>query len=146
MPLYFAYGSNMNEAQIRGRCPDARLVGPAVLPGYRLAFTIFSPTRKCGCADVVASPADSVHGLLYELTDEDIASMDRHEGHPVHYRRIPVRITSGREEKEAYTYEVVHKREGLKPSKEYLSLLQNAAEKHDFPSDYRAFLDSFESR
>ena len=35
MTLYFAYGSNMNSAAMRRRCPDARAVGPARLEGYR---------------------------------------------------------------------------------------------------------------
>ena len=35
---YIAYGSNLNVAQMRRRCPAARIVGTAVLYGWRLLF------------------------------------------------------------------------------------------------------------
>ena len=34
--LYFAYGSNVNVEQMRRRIPDARVVGRAVLKGWRV--------------------------------------------------------------------------------------------------------------
>ena len=33
---YLAYGSNLNVEQMKKRCPDAVVVGTAVLDGYRL--------------------------------------------------------------------------------------------------------------
>ncbi|MDY0002073.1 MAG: gamma-glutamylcyclotransferase family protein [Polyangia bacterium] len=36
--LYFAYGSNLDQAQMRRRCPTAAPIGPATLDGWRLAF------------------------------------------------------------------------------------------------------------
>ena len=36
--LYIAYGSNMDEKQMAGRCPTARLFGTSELEGYRLLF------------------------------------------------------------------------------------------------------------
>ena len=35
---YLAYGSNLNVAQMRFRCPDAMVVGAAVIPDYELLF------------------------------------------------------------------------------------------------------------
>jgi gamma-glutamylcyclotransferase len=143
MKLYFAYGSNMNQVQMLDRCPGAILLGPAVLEGYRLAFTIFSPTRQCGCADVIPSEGNGVHGLVYELNDADAARMDEFEGVPIHYRRIPVEVFLNEKKMEAFTYEVVNKTEGLIPSADYLGLLKSAAESFQFPLKYREFLASF---
>ena len=36
--LYFAYGSNINLNQMAVRCPDAKVVEPAVLENYELLF------------------------------------------------------------------------------------------------------------
>lgn len=37
--LYFAYGSNMDEAaQMAERCPGAEVIGLATLPGYRFVI------------------------------------------------------------------------------------------------------------
>lgn len=143
MHLYFAYGSNLNEAQMHDRCPGAELVGVATLENYRLAFTIYSPTRMCGCADIVTCDGEAVYGLLYRLSDTDAALMDDFEGHPVHYKRVDVRVVSKGVLVQAYTYEVVHKVEGLRPSVQYLGLITDAAEKYDFPKKYQTHLRSF---
>lgn len=130
----------MDQGQMSERCPSSVLAGPAVLKNYRLAFTIYSPKRKCGCADVVLETGSYVYGLLYKLTDDDMARMDHFEGHPVHYQRTKVDIVFNKETLSAYTYEVVNKNEGVLPSKEYASLLQKAAKTFDFPKSYQDFL------
>jgi gamma-glutamylcyclotransferase len=145
MNFYFAYGSNLNQEQMRDRCPGAELVDVAALENYTLAFTIYSPTRKCGCADIVKSPGDVVYGLLYRLNETDAALMDDFEGHPIHYKRVDVRVVSKGAVVQAYTYEVVHKSEGLHPSAHYLGLIIGAAKKFNFPARYQTFLRSFET-
>lgn len=140
MLFYFAYGSNMDQSQMCERCPGARLLGNASLAGYRLAFTIFSPKRQCGCADIVPSVGGTVYGLLYRLTEADMAKMDGFEGHPIHYRRITVQVQCDGGKVEAYSYEVVDKEEGLRPSVHYLGLLQSASARFGFPETYQEFL------
>jgi gamma-glutamylcyclotransferase (GGCT)/AIG2-like uncharacterized protein YtfP len=146
MNFYFAYGSNMDQKQMLERCPSAKLLGVAVLKGYSLAFTIYSPKRSCGCADIIkSSAADGVYGLLYELTDSDLQSMDAFEGHPVHYQRIAVSVIHNDKEIVAYTYEVVTKEKDLIPSKEYLKIMLDAAVKYSFPESYQKNLELFAS-
>ena len=50
MPLYFAYGSNMDEAAMRARCPKSRAVGLARLARHRFAL------MADGYATVVRDP------------------------------------------------------------------------------------------
>ncbi len=140
MSHYFAYGSNMDQDQMRERCPDAKLLGVASLPDYRLAFTIYSPTRKCGCADILPSVGETVYGLLYEMTDSAMKAMDEFEGHPVHYRRIEILVEKDGMPVRAYSYEVVRKITGLMPSDDYLLLITNAARKFNFPRWYQKHL------
>ena len=78
--LYFAYGSNLDFAQMKGRCPSARFAGVAKLPGRRLAFTRWSGGRKGAVADAVADPAGEVWGVVFEITAEDLEVLDRCEG------------------------------------------------------------------
>jgi hypothetical protein len=132
----------MNQVQMRGRCPDAELLSSAELKDYRLAMSVFSPVRLCGCADVVPSPGDSVFGLLYRLNDVDRKRIDYYEGVPMYYRPITINVHKDGEVMEAFTYEVVDKQENLKSSKEYMSLLQNAAREFNFPKAYQDFLSS----
>ena len=145
MTYYFAYGSNMDSAQMKQRCPTALLRGSASLPHYSLAFTIFSPKRLCGCADIIASLGSVTYGLLYQLTEEELAMMDVFEGHPIHYKRIKVSVIFERSMIDAYSYEVVTKKENQKPSRQYLDLLQSAAKKYNFPEAYQDFLNTFKT-
>ncbi len=73
MPLYFAYGANMDVAAMAMRCPGARLIGPARLPRHRFFIT------ADGYASVMRAPISTVHGLLWELALSDVRALDRFE-------------------------------------------------------------------
>ena len=73
MPLYFAYGSNMDSAAMAKRCPHARFMGLARLPRHR--FFIMSE----GYASVMRDPRRSVLGVLWDLPLSDIPALDRYE-------------------------------------------------------------------
>ena len=79
--LYFAYGSNMHSAQMKGRCPSAKFVCRAKLPAHRLAFTLKSARRDCGVADVLPDQAKEVWGVVYELPDNELKNLDKKEGY-----------------------------------------------------------------
>ena len=38
--LYFAYGSDLDPAEMKAMCPEQHVVGLAVLPDHRLAFPL----------------------------------------------------------------------------------------------------------
>ncbi len=87
---YFAYGSNLDDGQMRPRCPSARLVGPAILDGYRLGFAGYSRSWGGGVATVVRDEEARVPGLVWAITARDLERLDRFEGHPVAYARRPL--------------------------------------------------------
>ncbi len=73
MPLYFAYGSNMDQTAMRTRCPRARVLGVAWLPHHRVVL------MGNGYASVRPARDAEVHGVLYDLAPSDIAPLDRYE-------------------------------------------------------------------
>jgi gamma-glutamylcyclotransferase (GGCT)/AIG2-like uncharacterized protein YtfP len=77
--LYFAYGSNTNLDQMAHRCPQSVNMGPAILPGFRLTFR--------GHADVELDRQYDCVGLLWEVDDYDLESLDIYEGFPHYYLR-----------------------------------------------------------
>ncbi|MCP3167324.1 gamma-glutamylcyclotransferase [Corallococcus exiguus] len=85
--LYFAYGSNLDRAQMRTRCPGATVEARATLPGYTLVFGGFSRRWGGGVASLQRVRGAHVEGLLYRLDTEDLQALDAYEGHPVTYRR-----------------------------------------------------------
>lgn len=76
MPLYFAYGSNMDRAAMRQRCPGSKPLGVARLARHRLVIA------AQGYASVVRDPRRSVWGLLWDLALADVAALDRYEDVP----------------------------------------------------------------
>ena len=74
MPLYFAYGANMDAAGMALRCPVSRLVGSGHLARHRFII------MREGYASVVHDPARAVHGVLWDLAPADIPALDRYEG------------------------------------------------------------------
>ncbi|MET0387569.1 MAG: gamma-glutamylcyclotransferase family protein [Polyangiales bacterium] len=134
--LYFAYGSNLDETQMRRRCASARRVGVATLPDYALSFDGHSRVWCGPVASLLPLPGSLVHGLVYDLQACDLAALDRFEGYPSSYTRIEVSLSdaSGAGLR-ALTY--------VRPSGDprftrgappvaYLTLLEQAYQRHGF--------------
>src|SRR6185369_3040418 len=82
--LYFAYGSNLNARAVaewcrhHGQRPVALQGGrPTVLDNYRLGFPIFSEYWGGGIADIVYDPGKYVMGVLLDVTEAELALLDR---------------------------------------------------------------------
>ena len=142
MPLYFAYGSNMDLNQIVERCPSAKFHHPAVARGFRLAFTRFSEKRQCGVADLIADASEEVWGAVFKIAGLDIPRLDRGEGvflTPPAYRRMPIKVfpPGGHELRDAFTYEVVAEAaRHLKPNVAYVGLIVGGAVRWGLPEQY----------
>jgi len=94
--IVFAYGSNLDEEQMRRRCASAQIEALAVLPNHALAFGGCSRRWGGAVASVVQQPGGCVEGLLYRVTSSDLRVLDRHEGHPFAYERIGKLVTDER--------------------------------------------------
>jgi len=134
----FAYGSNLDFAQMCARCPSTRMIGAALLPGFRLAFVGFS--RRWGGAVATVTPALDcfVLGMVYAITFEDLAALDGFEGTPHVYKREPalVQMLGSDEEIEADCYHL-DRLYGW-PSREYVAAIRRGFAKWGFD---RSMLD-----
>ncbi len=125
--LYFAYGSNLSEAQMLARCPGARPAGRGALRGYRLAFAGYSELWGGAVATLAPDPKGRVRGVLYELTPADLDALDRWEGHPHYYRRVRATVTDGRRcEQRVHLYVMTPERALGEPAMHYLVALLRA--------------------
>lgn len=82
--LYIAYGSNLNLAQMRYRCPDAEAVGTGVIPNYRLTFKALGSSAF---ATIEPCEGEAVPVAVWQISRRDEMSLDRYEGYPTHYTR-----------------------------------------------------------
>ncbi len=128
---YFAYGSNMRHAQMVERRCELRFVGIARVLDYSLVFTGRSKYGG-GVADIVRSPGNATWGGLFDLTDEELLVLDRHERL---YRRAPiVAVLSDGSTCEAITYIVEDKADPpLRPRREYLQKIIEGARQCGLP-------------
>lgn len=140
---YFGYGSNMAAATMQAWCGDSRVVGMAQLKGYRLAFTRKSERWGQGVADVVRDEDGSVWGVLYEVSDGDLANLDKKEGNGHNYQRIAVEVLCDDAPCTAYTYEVIAKLpDDIPTSRDYKQTLLAGAYEMGLPAAYIVMLEA----
>ena len=135
MPLYFAYGSNMDVSAMARRCPASRPLGIARLARHRFGIL------EAGYATVLRDPAATVHGVLYELALADVAALDRYEdiGRGL-YRKVvqPVLRKEGRAV-QTLVY-IGAGPSGGQPRPGYMEGVIAAAQSAGLPTAYIAFL------
>lgn len=151
--LHFAFGSNMDPEQMTERCSSALFVGIALLPDYRLDFPRWSENRGCGVAGVVDAPGEGVWGVLYEIDDSQVKTLDQNEGYRPgrrendYTRRKVTVLQSGvsRESIVSDAYFATPQPNPPKPNDEYMSQLLKGARQWELPSEYIAFLEGVET-
>jgi gamma-glutamylcyclotransferase (GGCT)/AIG2-like uncharacterized protein YtfP len=82
---YIAYGSNTNLQQMHYRCPAATVVGVGILKNKELAFCGFNPLNAY--ATVLNKRNSTVPVVVWRITKECEAALDRYEGYPRVYRK-----------------------------------------------------------
>lgn len=134
MPLYFAYGANMDEAAMAQRCPGSRVLGTARLPRHRFVIT------TDGYASIIRDLRMDVHGVLWDLALSDVPALDRFENVSGGlYTKIlqPVISTAG--PRRALVY-VGRGAAGGRPRPDYLQPVIEAARRWQLPMGYIAEL------
>lgn len=137
MPLYFAYGSNMDAVAFATRCPRARLLGRARLARHRPEL------MAEGYLTVARDPAGTAHGALYDLPLSDIPALDRYEeiGKGLYVKITQAVLREGAGPAQALIY--VGKGRGGPPGKPpagYLEGVEQAARDIGLPDLYVARL------
>ncbi|MEZ4180119.1 MAG: gamma-glutamylcyclotransferase family protein [Candidatus Doudnabacteria bacterium] len=138
---YFAYGSNMNQSQMKARCPESKLIDKGYLKDYKLDFLGYSPRWKGGCADIARQYNSKVWGLVYEVSKADINLLDKIEGNPDFYKRMnkAVFLSDNRSVK-AEMYFLVKKQGFVPPTKKYIDIILEAGKEFEFPKEYQKYI------
>jgi gamma-glutamylcyclotransferase (GGCT)/AIG2-like uncharacterized protein YtfP len=138
--LYAAYGSNMDPAQMAGRCPHSPQRGTGWLEGWRLTFGGADIGWEGAMATLVEAEGDRVFVVLYDITEQDARALDSWDGATLgYYRKIKVRVETLDGDVLAWLY-VINAYEGGLPSARYLGILADSAQQAGAPADYVASL------
>lgn len=131
--LYFAYGSNVSIEQMAQRCPDAVDPRPAVLSDHDWLI------NERGVATVEPAAGNQVHGVLWQLSEHDLATLDSAEGVPVRYRRDRLTVHTDEGPARAWVY-IDHRVTPGPPRPGYLAKVINGAIHHGLPQGWVDFL------
>ena len=169
MSFYFAYGSNINEKQMRFRMRPrveygisksgtCKLIGAAILPNYELVFDVPDDhVDGAGYANIQRSKGSFVCGAIYEVDATALRLLDIYECVPVLYKRGKIKatlikattsiidgiITGTKLSAIAYVGNKKPTRKGLKPTKRYLKRILRG--KLHLPKDYIKKLEKLET-
>ena len=143
--LYFAYGSNMNEDELKDICVTILRAQKAILRGYKIALTHKSSTREGGTLDIVPSEEGTVEGVLYQIPDTDKSKIDEKEGvnsgayEPV---IVDIEVMDGKTVKDVISYQVRKKVNSSPASPEYKKSVLSGAKAHGLSEDYMISLQA----
>ncbi len=137
MPLYFAYGANMDVLGMSGRCPASKALGPARLARHRFIVT------KSGYASVMRSPFSDVHGVLWDLALSDIRALDRFEAIDGGlYCKLHQPVIVAGAPRRAMLYVATCSEPGV-PKPGYMENIVTSAEAWELPANYIADLSRY---
>lgn len=136
VPMYAAYGSNMDPAQMKERAPHAPMAGTGWLMGWRLTFGGEDLGWEGALSTVVEDPGSQVFVVIYDITEADAAQLDRWEGGELGmHKKLRLRVSTMEGDMLAFLY-VLNGYEGGLPSARYLGVMADAAEQAGAPDDY----------
>ena len=125
--LYFAYGMNTNPEQMALRCPGAVSHGHAKLVDHRFRFAYH--------ADVEACEGSYVDGVLWEIDEGHLKSLDALEGFPGYYTRVVGTVVHGARTFHALVYRMQPGQEDSAPSISYYNMVREGYQAHQVPMD-----------
>ena len=115
--LYFAFGSNLYQKQMKKRCKDSKYIGCYTLKNYKLVFR--NLYFGGGVADVQKSKNSSVLGAIYRISKKDEKKLDLYEDFPKTYIKKYFKLHG----KKVMFYYMPKKTKHIPPSQRYLNLI-----------------------
>ncbi len=115
--LYFAFGSNLNQKQMKRRCKDSKYLGCYSLKNYKLVFRNYF--LGGGVADIQKDKNSTVLGAIYKISKKDEKELDVYEDYPKTYIKKYFKILG----KKVMFYYMPKKTMHVPPSKRYLNLI-----------------------
>lgn len=137
--LYFAYGSNMSGARLRGRTPSAISLGRARLPGYTLRWHKLGRDGSGKCdIEFSDAPDAAVWGVLYQIDGAEKNRLDAVEGLGVGYDERTLWVQTDTVVREAVSYKARPDKidPALRPLAWYKAHVLRGATEHGLPDEY----------
>lgn len=143
---YFAYGSNLQSATLRGRRGVAvRRAVPVRAAGWRLVFDKPRLFGDGSVANIVPDDTTHVLGVAFEISLDDHAHVELTEGVAIgHYLRVELAVeplaSCDDPPRSALSLSSDKRDPSLRPSTRYMGLVIEGALEHGLPDAHLRFL------
>lgn len=137
--LYFAFGSNMDAAQMMQRAESANKLSIGFLPDHKLVFNRKGTYRPGGVASVEPSQGRRVYGVIYSVSGADMAALDEAED-PSAYQRVAHEVIGLDGSRHVCQLYQAIPQGSFEPDQQYLQVLIKAAADSGLPAGYVAEL------
>lgn len=114
--FYFAYGMNTDPDAMIQRTGNPRAIGRAKLQGYRFRFAFH--------ADIQPNDTSTVDGVLWDINEDHLLSLDQREGYPYYYDRKIVSVQCQNKTYDAVVYFMRSGEPVSLPSQHYWEMLE----------------------
>ena len=131
MILYAAYGSNLNKAQMKRRCPSSLPYTGIILENWRLVFK--------GVADIEKSNNSSLLLGLYKITNDCEKKLDIYEEFPNIYKKYYFNQEVNGKKVNIMIYIMNNKFNYSIPSQKYFEVIKEGYENWGFKTDFLFF-------
>jgi gamma-glutamylcyclotransferase (GGCT)/AIG2-like uncharacterized protein YtfP len=145
---HFGYGSNLNIQFLRKYVPSAEFFMRGYLPNYEVQFRFWSKRRNGGISTIIESPGKLVHGVIYEVNEEEMGELDILESVPQGLYRREKFLVLGEDKQwhEADLYRVAKPLGPFTPSRGYVELMLAGAKKHGLDPEYIKIIEEIYER
>ena len=120
MKYYIAYGSNLNMAQMKDRCPDAVYIGNGYLKNWEL---IYRGSKTGAYATIRPAKGKIVPIGLWAISRRDEEKLDGYEGYPVFYHKKTLKVHGNDTVKKGMVYVMDENRKVGRPSSHYIDVV-----------------------
>ncbi len=146
---YFGYGANLSFERFTSKKMFAAELGNAVLKNHEMRFSLSNEYKDKGYAGVHPKEGSEVYGAAFKIDEHSLRLMDAMEwcGFGAYRRELlEIELLEMGEQVKAWCYIVDNPKEGLFPSKVYLSNIIKTSKERGFPTSYIDFLNSHEAK
>jgi gamma-glutamylcyclotransferase (GGCT)/AIG2-like uncharacterized protein YtfP len=144
--FHFGYGSNLSTDFVtKELIPNAKFVMKAYLPNFEVRWPFWSPEKQAGYSGIMEAPGEIVHGVLYEVTEEELSGLDNMERvYKDRYKRMTYQVL-GEDGKFhlADLYRVIDPKGPFPPERNYVDTMIKGAREPGLDPEYIKKIEGF---
>ena len=129
------------------RCPNHAILATGILHDYQFCFPRSATFRNGGVAGIKPMQDSKVWGVIYKMSQPDIAHLDKIEDLGVCYNKTYVTIQTSDGPVEAFSYVAIDEDGNHLPTRTYLDIILKglSSRSTDIPQEYIDYVSSFQT-